>query len=177
MNNNKFIAYSDGSCDNLNPMRPGGSAYIIMDENENIIKKKSKGFIGTTNNRMELLAVISIVNSLPNNSTVTIHTDSQYCIKAIRARYPKANIDQIRLYHKLCREKNITVYLNWVRGHANNKYNNECDSMANAEYQRMCGEYYFSNTRFKYKDLSIGTKSSKTKTKKPKKKKHEQKTV
>ena len=40
-----FIAFSDGSCDNLNPLRPGGSAYIILDTDGNVIKKVSKGFI------------------------------------------------------------------------------------------------------------------------------------
>ena len=76
----EFIAYSDGSCDNNNPSRPGGAAYIIMDTEGNIIKKKSKGFKNTTSNRMELLAIISVVNSLPNNSFVTIN---DFTIKVI----------------------------------------------------------------------------------------------
>ena len=133
----KFIAFSDGSCDNLNPQRPGGSAYIIMDTEGNIVKKKSKGFMHTTSNRMEMLAIISIVNSLPNNSFVTINTDSEYCIKALLSKQPKANLDLIRKYYALRQQKYITVFLHHVRGHNGNKYNEECDKMARSEYAKM----------------------------------------
>ena len=88
----KFIAYTDGSCDNLSLRRPGGAAYVILDENGQLFKKASKGFLGTTNNRMELLAIVSVVNSLPANSEVTIYTDSRYCIMALNSKKPKKNI-------------------------------------------------------------------------------------
>ena len=133
----EFIAYSDGSCDNLNPARPGGAAYLIMDTEGNIIKKKSKGFINTTNNRMEMLAILSIVNSLPNNSFVTINTDSEYCITALLSKHPKANLDLIQKYYSLRQQKNVTVFLHHVKGHAGNPYNEECDRMARAEYAKM----------------------------------------
>ena len=132
-----FIAFSYGSCDNLDPQRPGGAAYIIMDTDGNIIKKKSKGFMHTTNNRMEMLAIISIVNSLPNNSFVTINTDSEYCIKALLSKTPKANLDLIRKYYALRQQKYVTVFLHHVKGHSGNKYNEECDKMARAEYSKM----------------------------------------
>lgn len=133
----EFIAYSDGSCDNNNPSRPGGAAYIIMDTEGNIIKRKSKGFKNTTSNRMELLAILSIVNSLPNNSFVTINTDSEYCLKALLSKQPKANLDLINKYYSLRQQKYITVFLHWVKGHDGNKYNEECDKMARAEYSKM----------------------------------------
>lgn len=133
----EFVAFTDGSCDNLNSNRPGGSAYIIMDTNGNIIKKKSKGFLHTTNNRMEMLAIISVVNSLPNNSFVTINTDSEYCIRALLSKAPKASLDLIRKYYALREQKDITVYLHHVKGHAGNKYNEECDKMAGEEYSKM----------------------------------------
>lgn len=133
----KFIAYTDGSCDNINPSRPGGAAYIIMDTDGNIIKKKSKGFMHTTNNRMEMLAIISVVNSLPNNSFVTINTDSEYCIKALLSKQPQANLDLIKKYYALRQQKYISVFLHHVKGHAGNKYNEECDKMARAEYSTM----------------------------------------
>lgn len=157
----KFIAYSDGSCDNLNPIRPGGAAYIIMDEKENILKKKSKGFIDTTNNRAELIAIVSIVNSLPDNSFVTIHTDSEYCIKALLSKSPKKNLDQIELYHNICKEHNISVYFQWVKGHDGNKYNGECDRMARGEYQKMCADYYESTTHSHHRNLNSNTKGNK----------------
>lgn len=133
----EFIAYTDGSCDNLNPQRPGGAAYIIMDTNGKIVRKKSKGFMYTTNNRMELLAILSVVNSLPNNSFVTINTDSEYCIKALLSKNPKANLDLIRKYYALRQQKYVTVFLHHVKGHTGNKYNEECDKMARAEYNKM----------------------------------------
>lgn len=132
-----FTAYSDGSGDNKNPLHPGGSAYIILDSQGNVWKKKAKGFLDTTTNRMELLAIISIVHSLPPYSTVTIYTDSQYCTKAVNIKYPGKNADQLALYHKLIQEKQLNVTLQWIKGHDGNQYNEECDQMANAEYKKM----------------------------------------
>lgn len=133
----KFIAYSDGSCDNLNPQRPGGSAYIILDDSGAEIKRMSKGFMHTTNNRMEMLAIISIVNSLPSGSSVTINTDSEYCIKALLSHCPEKNLELIALYHKIVKEKSIMVEFQHVKGHSGNFYNEECDRMAREKYNEM----------------------------------------
>ena len=132
----KFIAYTDGSCDNRHPKRPGGSAYIIFNEDKSLYKKASKGFLNTTNNRMELLAIISVVNSIPKNSSVTIYTDSQYCILACKSKNPKKNKDLVDLFHRL-EGKLFSIEFVWVRGHAGNVYNEECDRMANGEYRKM----------------------------------------
>ena len=132
----KFIAYTDGSCDNLHPNRPGGSAYIIFNEDKTLYKKASKGFLHTTNNRMELLAIISVVNSIPKGSSVIINTDSQYCILACKSKKPKKNKDLVELYHRL-EGKLSSIEFKWVRGHAGNIYNEECDRMANREYKKM----------------------------------------
>lgn len=128
----RFFAYTDGSCDHSNPQRPGGSAYIILDNNGNIYKKASKRFMHTTNNRMEMLAIISVINSLPVNSDVIIYTDSQYCILALKSDKPKKNIDLVNKYHTL-KEKLSSVELEWVKGHNGNYYNELCDKMANEE--------------------------------------------
>lgn len=136
----KFIAYTDGSCDNLYPKRPGGSAYIILNEDKSLFRKASKGFIGTTNNRMELLAIISVVNALPKGSEVTIYTDSQYCIKAINSKKPKMNLDLVNKYHQIA-SKLKKVSFEWVRGHNGNIWNEECDRMANGEYQKIKETY------------------------------------
>lgn len=132
----KYIAYTDGSCDNLHPNRPGGAAYIIFNEDGSLYKKTSKGFLNTTNNRMELLAIISVVNSLPKGSSITIYTDSQYCIRACKMKKRKKNIDLIELFHRLA-GKLSEINFEWVRGHAGNIYNEECDRMANGEYRKM----------------------------------------
>lgn len=78
----KYEAYTDGSCDNLSPYGEGGSAYIILKDGI-IIKESKKGFVGTTNNRMEMLAIISAVKSVPKGATLTVYTDSQYCINEL----------------------------------------------------------------------------------------------
>lgn len=135
-----YTAYCDGSADNNNPLRPGGAAYIIFDSNGKEIKRASKGFTDTTSNRMEMLAIISIVNYLPAHSWVTIHTDSQYCIKALLAKNPQANLDQINHYKKIVFDKHLIVSFQWIRGHNGDKYNEECDRMARHEYSKMLNE-------------------------------------
>ena len=133
-----FIAYSDGSCDNLNPQRPGGAAYIIFDSEGNEIKRASKGFVGTSNNRMEILAIMSIVNSLPPNSSVTIYSDSKYSINVLSGKWlASENLDQINRYRIICVTNNIKVTFQWVRGHAGDQYNELCDNMARSEYSKM----------------------------------------
>lgn len=72
----KYEAYTDGSCDNLSPYGEGGSAYIILKDGI-IIKESKKGFVGTTNNRMEMLAIISAVKSVPKGATLTDCTTFQ----------------------------------------------------------------------------------------------------
>ena len=138
----EYTAYSDGSADNLNPSRPGGAAYIIFNEDGSEFKRKSKGFLNTSNNRMEILAIISIVNSLPHGASVTIHSDSQYSINVLSSRWQaSSNLDQIALYRKLVSEKNIKVQFIWVKGHNGNQYNELCDQMARAEYSKMLEQH------------------------------------
>lgn len=137
MSDNKYTAYTDGSCDNLNPKRPGGSAYIIFNNDGQEVKRMSKGFMGTTNNRMELLAIISVVNSIPQNSSVIIYTDSEYCMKAVRIQLPKKNADQLAIYHRIVNEKQLQVSFIHVKGHSGNEYNELCDKMARGEYNKM----------------------------------------
>lgn len=136
MKNAEFTAYTDGSCDNLNPRRPGGSAYVILDSEGKIYRQASKGFISTTNNRMEMIAIISVVNAVPRNSSLTIYTDSQYCILALKSKKPKKNIDLVQKFHALC-EKLSDIKFEWVKGHNGNYYNEMCDRMANAEYRKL----------------------------------------
>ena len=136
-----YSAFTDGSSDNKNPLRPGGSAYIIFDSQGNEVKRMSKGFMGVTNNKMELLAIVSVVNSLPPNSSVTIHSDSQYSINVLSGRWRASeNLKVINLYRRLVAEKNIKVTFEWVRGHNGDVYNELCDQMARGEYQKMLGK-------------------------------------
>lgn len=177
-----YIAFSDGSCDNLNPRRPGGAAYIIFDNKGKEIKRNSKGFVGTSNNRMEILAIMSIVNSLPPNSFVTIHSDSQYSINVLSGRWKASeNLDQINRYRAICSANNIKVDFIWVKGHNGNPYNELCDQMARGEYEKLKDIFPKTKPKRKKKELpkdnnkleeqyysQITTKGRKKRTKKVK---------
>lgn len=132
-----YIAYSDGGSNNLSPYGEGGSAYILI-QNGNIIKSASKGFLGTTNNRMEMLAIISAVASIPVGSSILIHTDSQYCIQMFTAKKVSVkakNQDLISRYQQFSFGKKVEF--KWVKGHDGNEYNELCDSMCTEEIEKV----------------------------------------
>ena len=145
---NLFEAYTDGSCDNMNKYKAGGSAYVVLSDGI-LIKEGSKGFLGTTNNRMELLAIISVINFLPSQSEVVIHTDSQYSIISFTypAKKDAKNKDLIGLFHRLVREKHINYRFVWVKGHNGNEWNEYVDNLAFTEYKRICSDYGISRKR------------------------------
>ncbi len=130
--------YTDGSSRG-NP-GPGGYGVILMYGNHR--KELSKGYRLTTNNRMELLAVITGLECLTKkNIPVVIYSDSQYVVKAIEEGWlanwirtdfkgGKKNPDLWRRYYELSRPFNIKM--KWVRGHADNPFNNRCDELATA---------------------------------------------
>lgn len=138
--NAHYEAYTDGSCNNLSPYGEGGAAYIILKDGF-IIKEESKGFVRTTNNRMEMLAIISAVSSVPKGSSLTVYTDSQYCITSFtNSKKPKANIDLINLYHR-CSAHLESITFEWVKGHNGNEFNELVDSMAFSAYEDIIKKY------------------------------------
>lgn len=142
----KYEAYTDGSCDNLSPYGEGGSAYIILKDGI-IIKESKKGFVGTTNNRMEMLAIISAVKSVPKGATLTVYTDSQYCITSFtNCKKPKKNLDLINLYHH-CAASLHEICFVWVKGHSGNEYNEHVDSLAYSAYEEIINKYNLPKTR------------------------------
>lgn len=133
-----YDCYTDGSCNNLSPNREGGAAYIVLMDGEEVTRR-SKALFRTTNNRAEMLAIISAVNYCPSGAEIKIHTDSQYAIYAFlprkRVTSETKNADLIHLYRKVAAQKNVSF--EWVRGHNGNKYNEIADQMANGEYKKM----------------------------------------
>lgn len=136
----KTIAvYTDGACSG-NP-GPGGWGAIIIDENE---EKEFSGFEpNTTNNRMELTAVIQGLSKLKEQTSVTVYTDSQYIVNAINLHWldnwqikgwmnaskkPVANRDLWEMIIDLNKKYKPTYV--WVKGHSSNEYNNRCDALA-----------------------------------------------
>ena len=122
-----YIAYTDGGCQNTSIYGEGGSAYIIL-KDDKIIKTASKGFLNTSNNRMEILAIMSAVASIPEEAQVTIHSDSQYAIYTLTGRWKaKTNIDLIQKYRELAKKRVVSFV--WVKGHNGNMYNEMVDEL------------------------------------------------
>jgi ribonuclease HI len=128
--------YTDGSARG-NP-GPGGYGIVLMYGQHK--KELSAGYRLTTNNRMELLAVIVALESLKtNNLPVVVYSDSQYVINAVQKGWlntwvatnfkgGKKNKDLWLRYHALA--KKFKIGFVWVKGHANNAWNNRCDTLA-----------------------------------------------
>ena len=120
--------YTDGSCI-VNP-GPGGWAAIVFDGDSK--RALSGGEQDTTNNRMEILAVVKGLQAVPDSSEVTIHSDSQYVINTMTRNW-KRNANQ-DLWEQLDTEvKKRAVKWEWVRGHSGHPLNEEVDRLANSE--------------------------------------------
>lgn len=132
----EYVAYTDGSCDNLHKEHPGGAAYIIMKDGEIIISKK-KGLLRTTNNRAEMLAIISAVASSPCGARLDIYTDSKYSMEVFSGFWhPKKNKDLFDLFMKHAKRLRLIVF-HKVAGHSGNKYNEMVDEMAYSAYMEI----------------------------------------
>jgi ribonuclease HI len=128
--------YTDGAARG-NP-GPGGYGVILMSGKHH--KELSQGYRRTTNNRMELMAVIAGLQALKKEGmNVTIYSDSQYVVKAIQEGWlkkwiatqfkgGKKNKDLWMQYHELSQQHHIKFV--WVKGHADNPFNNRCDELA-----------------------------------------------
>lgn len=131
-----LIIYTDGASRG-NP-GPGGYGVVMMWGNKR--KELSAGYRLTTNNRMELLAVISALEALnKKNISLTIYTDSQYVVKSVEQKWldnwiktnfkgGKKNKDLWLRFFNL--SKDFKIKLKWVKGHADNLHNNRCDELA-----------------------------------------------
>ena len=136
--------YTDGACSG-NP-GPGGWCAILA--YNGVEKELSGGEAGTTNNRMELTAVIRGLEALKEPCHVELYSDSKYVIDALEKGWAKSwqaknwrkpdkkpalNPD---LWEKLLALTEIhTLSYHWVKGHADNPKNNRCDELAVAQSQ------------------------------------------
>jgi ribonuclease HI len=132
----KIVIYTDGSSRG-NP-GPGGYGALLMWGGK--VKELSGAFRKTTNNRMELLAVIQAMKALKKKELpVHIYTDSKYVVESVEKKWlenwiktdfkgGKKNKDLWTAYHSL--SKPYQVKFHWVKGHADNPYNNRCDQLA-----------------------------------------------
>ncbi|MFM2363400.1 MAG: hypothetical protein RLZZ316_2302 [Bacteroidota bacterium] len=132
----QLIIYTDGSSRG----NPGPGGYGAILKWGGVEKELSQGYRRTTNNRMELMAVIAALQALNKEGiAVTIYSDSQYVVKAVEEGWlknwiatdfkgGKKNKDLWTLYYTL--SKKFKIKFVWVKGHANNAYNNRCDILA-----------------------------------------------
>ncbi len=137
-----LIIYTDGSSRG-NP-GPGGYGAILMWGDK--AKELSAGYRLTTNNRMELMGVIKALEALTKkNIPLTIYTDSQYIVNSVEKGWlnnwirtdfkgGKKNKDLWLQFHQL--SKQFTIRFIWVKGHADNPYNNRCDELATTAADR-----------------------------------------
>ena len=133
---NELVIYTDGSSRG-NP-GPGGYGAILNWNGR--LKELSGGFRKTTNNRMELMAVIAALEALTKEGIdIIIYSDSQYVVKAVEQGWlkkwiatdfkgGKKNRDLWMKYHVLAARHKMRFV--WVKGHANNPLNNRCDELA-----------------------------------------------
>ena len=138
--------YTDGACSN-NPGKGGWAAILIYKGHEKII---SGGYPETTNNRMELFAIINGLLQLKEPCDVTIYSDSAYSLEPFiqgwisdwqtknwktAGKTPVKNVD---LWKALLIEINKhKVHFVKVKGHSDNEYNNRCDELARNEIKRL----------------------------------------
>ena len=129
--------FTDGSARG-NP-GPGGYGIVMEQNDTGYFKEFSEGFRMTTNNRMELLAVIEALNKIKTkNADVVVYTDSKYVSDSVEKKWvfnwqknkfkKKKNVDLwtkfLRIYPK------HSIKFIWIKGHNNHPQNERCDSLA-----------------------------------------------
>ena len=134
---NKILIYTDGSA--IGNPGPGGYGIVMKTADGKLKKTFSKGFKRTTNNRMELMAVIDALKKIKDKSLpVEIYSDSKYVVEAIKngwvnkwraKRFAKAKNPDLWLEF-LKASEGIDYKIFWVKGHNNHPENEECDRLA-----------------------------------------------
>jgi ribonuclease HI len=131
-----LVIYTDGASRG----NPGPGGYGVVMVWGSTQKELSAGYRLTTNNRMELMAVVAALQSLTRkNIPLTIYTDSKYIVNSIEKKWldgwiktnfkgGKKNKDLWMQYSQL--SKNFTIRIKWIKGHADNTFNNRCDELA-----------------------------------------------
>ena len=131
----KISIYTDGAASG----NPGRGGYGVVLEYNGHIKELSKGFRLTTNNRMELLAVIVGLEEIKKlGHEIIIYSDSKYVVDSINKKWvfnwervnykKKKNPDLWKRFLKIYRKHKVK--LEWVRGHAGHEKNERCDYLA-----------------------------------------------
>ncbi len=141
-----IILYTDGACSG-NPGKGGWGAILKYGNHEKVL---SGGEKETTNNRMELLAVIKGLEALKEKCSIEIYSDSAYVVNAFLQGWLSAwkennwktsskkdvlNIDLWKRLDQLLNKHEVEWFK--VKGHADNELNNRCDKLARAEIEKL----------------------------------------
>ena len=143
--NINYIIYTDGACIG-NPGKGGWAAIIIEPTGEREIVGYEKS---TTNNRMELKAVIEALKEIEANSQISLFSDSKYVIDGITKWIKNWKINDWKTTNKK-EIKNLDLWMdldkltskfkitwNWVKAHSTNEYNNKVDRLARNEAEKI----------------------------------------
>ncbi len=135
----KVEIYTDGACSG-NPGRGGYGTILKYQDKE---KELSAGYKLTTNNRMELMAIITGLETLKEPCAVTLYSDSRYIVDAINKGWARSWQKKGWMRNKKEKAKNPDLWsqllslldihdvkIFWVRGHAGHHYNERCDRLA-----------------------------------------------
>ena len=140
----KVNLYTDGACSGNPGVGGYGTILVYIDSNGVKHEKEfSQGYKNTTNNQMELMAVIVGLEALNKPCEVTVYSDSKYVVDAFNNKWidnwiskgwktsGKSPVKNVDLWKRLLKAKeNHTVKFIWVKGHAGHEYNERCDTLA-----------------------------------------------
>ena len=148
------VLYTDGACSG-NPGKGGYGAILVYIDSSGVKHEKefSQGYEYTTNNQMELLAVIVGLEALKKPCLVKVVSDSKYVVDSISKgwldnwvakNWVKSGgkpVPNAELWKRLIQaSKRHQIELEWIKGHAGYEYNERCDRLAVAAYKRECLE-------------------------------------
>ena len=135
----KSGVFTDGSCEG-NP-GPGGWGFVWV-EGDEIVQEKYGSDGDTTNNRMELTALIEALCALPEDAETIVYSDSQLCVKTVnewaagweqrgwrRKSGPIANLELVKQFYRLARAR-PGVRIEWIRAHDGSRWNEYADALA-----------------------------------------------
>lgn len=137
----KYYLYTDGSANNFSPYGEGGYAFIITNQNKQIITQFSESELHATNNTMELKAIIKGCKAIKENGAkVIVVSDSQYALNVLSGKWKaKTNLELIKEHAENSQRLNI-VYT-WVKGHNGDELNEMADQLAQDETFRIRQQY------------------------------------
>ena len=130
-----IVVYTDGGCA-FNPGGPGGYGVVVINKDTGEFEECSEGYISTTNNRMEVMAVLRAIKQTKDiQEPITIVSDSQYAINCATGVWGRnKNQDLWKLYETETKDR--LIYYQWTPGHSGNPYNERCDALATQAMQQ-----------------------------------------